>query len=109
MLGYRTRYSSTRPILWREFDAPEMRARREKFYPHAGTLLRSIAQVDHAALLLFLRDRVYEHHVRANLKLFLQVQKASVGVNHDRLAIFAKFLSQDVPTRRANGNSSEYP
>jgi len=109
MLGYRTRDRATWPILRREFDAPEVRAGREEFNSHARALFRSIAQVNHAALLLFLGDWVYEHHVRSNLKFFLQVQKATVGVNHDRLAIFTKFLSQDVPTRRANGNSSENP
>ena len=109
MLGYRTRHGSTRPVLRREFDAPEVRARREKFNSHACALFRGIAQVDHAAFLLFFGDGVDKHHFRANLKLFLQVEEASVGVNHDRLAIFAKFLSQDVPTRRAYGNSRENP
>ena len=109
MLGYRARDSSTWPIQWREIDAPEVRAGREKFYSHARALFGGIAQVNDTALLLFFRDGVDEHHFRAHLKLFLEVEEASVGVNHDRLAIFAKFLSQDVPARRAYGNSSENP
>src|SRR5271163_3358889 len=58
MLGYRARDRATWPILRREFDAPEVRAGREEFNSHARAFVGRIAQVDHAALLLFLGDWV---------------------------------------------------
>ena len=56
------------PILLREFDAPEMRAGREKLHAHARALFGSVAQVDDAALLFFFGRGIDEHQIRAELQ-----------------------------------------
>ena len=46
------------PILWGEFDTPEVRAWREEFDANSRSLIGSVSQVDDSAFLLFLGDRI---------------------------------------------------
>jgi hypothetical protein len=105
----RARGSPHGPVLGGEFNSPEMRAWREKFDAYACAFFRGIAKIDDAALLLFLGGWVDENYFRADLKLFLEIEQAAMRVNHDRLAIFPEFLSEDVLSRCAHGNAGEDP
>src|ERR1700728_556579 len=95
------------PILLREFDAPEMRAGAEKLYADTRATLGRVAEIDHAALLLFFRGGIDEHQIRAELELLVQIEQAAVRVDHDGLALGAELLAQNVLALRLHGDARE--
>jgi hypothetical protein len=95
------------PILLRELDAPEMRARAEKLDADARTFLRCVAHVDDAALLLFLGGGIDEDQFRPEFEHLIQIEQAAVGVDHDRLALGAKSPAFYVLPFRMNGDARE--
>jgi len=66
-----------------------MRRRRKKFDAHALAFIPDVAQIDHAAFLFFLRERIGQFEHFAVVHLVLQEQQAAVRVHHER---FARFL-----------------
>src|SRR5215470_7671286 len=53
------------PVVRREFDTPETRARREKFNSDTHALVRRIAQRDHSTYLFFFGDKIGEDNIGA--------------------------------------------
>jgi len=54
------------PVIRREFDAPEPRARREKFNSNTHALVRRIAQGDNSTCLLFFGGKIGEDNIGAD-------------------------------------------
>ena len=90
------------PILLREFDAPKMRTRAEKFHADACALFGGVAEIDDAALLFFFSSGINENEFGAELERFIEIQQAPVGVDYDRLALGAEFSAFDVLSRRVD-------
>jgi hypothetical protein len=80
-----------------KIDSPEMRRRSEELDAYASTPVSWFPKENDPAFLLFLRFRVYEDEHLALIDFMAQVQKASVGADHQRLANFTKLAAFMVP------------
>ena len=96
-----------RPVLRSKINTPEMRARRKKFDADAGPFFGSVAKVNDSAFLLFLCYRINQQQVCAKRELLLKVKQASVSIDHDRLAVLAKFPTVNALARCAHRYASE--
>src|ERR1700735_2908168 len=83
------------PVRGSEVDTPKMRARRKKFHSDSRAFFRSVAQIDHSTLLFFLSYGINQHEICAKCEFRLNVEQASVSIDHDRLAIFSEFAAVD--------------
>ena len=85
------------PVRWRsEIHSPEMRRRRKEFHADTLALFDVFANEDHAAFLLFLRERICEDQHSADGQLCFQIEQSTMRVNHNGLAGLAKFAAQGV-------------
>lgn len=84
------------PIGLSELHAPETRRRGEELEADALSLLRGIAQINDAALLLFLGEGVDQHDHRAVFDRLVQIEQPAVRVNDNGFANLAEFPAVDV-------------
>jgi len=96
------------PIRLREFEAPEVGARRKKLDAHAGALVRSVAKIDDAALLFFFGDGIDEDEFRSQIEGFLQVKQATVGIHHNGMAGFPEFAAVTAFSLCAHGDPRKH-
>ncbi len=61
------------PIGLGKFNAPEARRRGEKFDADAAALIAIVAEVDHAALQLFLSEGIGKHQHRTEFEILGQI------------------------------------
>jgi hypothetical protein len=80
------------PVGLGELDAPEVRRGRQEFEADALTFAGIVAQVDDAALLLFLSGRIRKRQNAAHLEGLVEIDKAAVSVDNDGLADGAEAL-----------------
>ena len=92
------------PIRLREFEAPEVGARRKKLDAYAGAFIGSVAKIDDAALLLFFGDGIDEDEFGSQFEGFLQVKQAAVRVHHNGMARFPEFAAVTAFSLRAHGD-----
>jgi hypothetical protein len=86
--AFRSRRSG--PIGGNEIDAPEMGRGSEELKTYALAFLCGITKKHDAAFLLFLRERVGDDEFRVLLERLVQIHQATVRINHDCFAGFAK-------------------
>jgi len=91
------------PVVRREFDAPETRARREKFNSDTPAFVRGIAQGDNSTCLLFFGGKIGEDNVGADFHWLVQEKQTAMRVYHDRFAVLAEVLAVGVLARSAHG------
>lgn len=96
-----------RPILLREFDAPEMRAGAQELDADACAFIGSVPQIDDAALLLFLGDGIDQDEVGAHFEILVDIKKGAMGVDDDGLAVFVEFLATVIAAGDAHGYAGE--
>ena len=84
-----------------------MRRRREEFDADALPFFAQTAEKHDAAFQLILSKRVRQDEHRPGIKLLIQVEQATVGVDNNRVAGFAELPAADVLTFRENANSRE--
>ena len=96
-----------RPVLRREFDSPEMGAGRGEFDAYARALFRGVAQIDDAAFLLFFGDGINENHIAAEDERFVQVEKPSVRVDYNGLAVFLELAAFHILSRGTHRDARE--
>ena len=84
------------PVVRREFDAPEPRARREKFNSDTHALVRRIAQGDNSTCLLFFGGKIGEDNIGADFHRLVQEKQTAMRVYHDRFGVLAEFLAVGV-------------
>ena len=96
-----------RPVLGGEVDTPKMRTWREKFPSDSRAFFRSVAKINHSTLLFFLGYGIDQHQVCAKRKFRLDVEQASVGIDHDCLAVLSEFTAVDALARRSHRYASE--
>jgi len=84
------------PVVRREFDAPETRARREKFNSDTHALVRRIAQGDNSTCLLFFGDKIGEDNIGADFHRLVQEKQTAMRVYHDCFGVLAEFLAVGV-------------
>lgn len=97
------------PVRRGEIDAPKMRAGCEKLDADARAPLRCVADVDHAAFLLFFRHRIRQNKIFAEAERFVQIEQAAVCVDDDGLAVFAELAPLDILPAGAHGYSRKHP
>lgn len=97
------------PILRNEIHAPEMGRWGKKFNADALAFVHGFAEIDHAAFLLFLGERVGERNERIHGDFLIEIDQAAVGVDHDGLARGAKLPSADVFSRGHYAHAHENP
>jgi hypothetical protein len=81
------------PIRLGEFEAPKVRARREKLDAYAGAFIRSVTKVDDTALLLFFRDWVDQDKLPPKFKRLLEIKQTPVRIHHNGMAGFTEFAA----------------
>jgi hypothetical protein len=97
------------PVLRGKLDTPEMRTGGKELEADAGAFVGSVAQIDDAAVLLFFGNRVDEDDFGADSDRLLQVNKATVGVDDDRLCVFAEFAAVHILAASADGDARKDP
>jgi hypothetical protein len=97
------------PIRAREFDTPESRRRREEFDAHALPLVRIVAEVDHPALLLVLRERIGEDEKGSDLQLLVGIEQGAMRIDNDRFAGVLKSPALMVLAREQHTYAHEHP
>lgn len=100
---------SRRPVLGGEFHAPEVRARGEEFDAYPGAFVGCVAKIDDAALLFFFGDGIDENQIAADDQRFVEIEKPTMRVDHDCLAIFAELAAFDIFAGGADGDARENP
>lgn len=95
------------PVLGSELDAPEVRGGGEEFDADASALFGGVAEVDDAALLLFLGDGIDEDEVGAHFEILVDIKKGAMGVDDDGLAVFVEFLATVIAAGDAHGYAGE--
>ena len=78
-----------------EFDAPEPRARREKFNSNTHTLVEE-SQGDNSTCLLFFGGKIGEDNIYADFHRLVQEKQTAMRVYHDRFGVLAEFLAVGV-------------
>jgi hypothetical protein len=96
------------PILRSEINTPEMRARGKELNANPCAFFGQIANINDATFLLFFGDGIDQHHIRAEFERFLQVEQAAMSIDHDGLAVLAKFPAVGILARGADRDSREY-
>src|SRR5262252_1744424 len=91
------------PVVRREFDAPETRARREKFNSDTRALVRRIAQGDNSTYLFFFGDKIGEDNIGADFHRLVKAKQTAMRVYHDRFGVLAEVLAVGVLARSAHG------
>lgn len=76
-----------------EFQSPEVRRGRQKFYADPLAPLARLSLKNHPAFLLFQGLRIRQNEHLAVIDLVLQQQQAAVRVHHNGLARLFEFLS----------------
>ena len=79
------------PVVRREFDAPETRARREKFDSDTHALVRRIAQGDNSTCLLFFGGKIGEDNIGSDFHRLAQEKQTAMRVYHYRFGVLAEF------------------
>jgi len=93
----------------REIDAPEMRARQEKFDSDVHAFIRQrSAQGNNSTWLLFFGVTIGEEKLSADFDRLLKEKQTAVRVDHDRLGILAEVLAIGVLARSAHGYIDPY-
>jgi hypothetical protein len=75
---------SGNPVRVREFHAPESRRRSEEFDAHALAFVRVVAEIDDAAFLLLLAERIREDEQRSHFQLLVEIDQAPVRIDDNR-------------------------
>jgi hypothetical protein len=75
-----------------KINAPEVGRGRQKFHSHAYPFGPALAGKYDAALLLFLRLRIYQHQHLVVIHLMPQHKQPAMRVHHQGFAYFAKLL-----------------
>jgi len=95
---------SARSSLLFQFQAPEVRRRRQKFNSHPLASLHWIAQINHSAFLFFLRLRISQNEHYAVVHLMLQHEKAAVGIDDHGFAELSELFSVMSAALRLHSN-----
>jgi hypothetical protein len=96
------------PIAGSEIDAPKMRRRRIKFDADPVAFLRNIADINHAAFLLFFRHRIDENDIGAKLERFLEIDEPAVRVDDDGLAVLAELFAVGALAGSPHGDAGKH-
>ena len=75
-----------------QFQAPEVRRRRQELNSHPLASLDRIAQINYPAFLFFLRLRIGQNEHYAVVHLMLQHEQAAVGIYDHGFAELAELL-----------------
>src|SRR5437879_67230 len=74
-----------RPVGAGELHAPESRRWRQEFDAHTLAFVRIVAEEDHPAFLLVLREGIGDDENGADLQLLVGVEQGAMRVDNDRL------------------------
>ena len=97
------------PIRLGEFHAPEVRRRRQELDAHALAVARILAEVNDAAFLFLLGERIGEDELRIVIERVGQNEQGAVGVDDDGLAGFAEALAVAVLAGHDHSQAHEDP
>src|SRR5579862_4970225 len=75
---------SGNPVRMREFDAPESRCGSEEFDAHALAFVRVVSEIDDAAFLLLLAERIREDEQRSHIQLLVEIDQGPVRIDDNR-------------------------
>src|SRR5882762_3849876 len=86
-----------------------MRCWREELQAYALAFIRGVTKKHDAAFLLFLRERVGDDELRILMQRLVQIHQASVRVDHDGFAGFAKTAAVGVLPRDDHAHTHKDP
>jgi hypothetical protein len=95
------------PIRLGEFDAPEVRGRREEFDADARALFAGVTHIDDAAFLVFFGDRIGEDELGAQFERSMKIEQAAVGVDDDGFGALAEIAALGIFAPRAHEDARE--
>lgn len=91
-----------------KFQAPEVRSGRQKFQTYALASIGNISQINDSALLLFISDGIDDLHLSAEFHGFIQIDQATLGIYHDRLARLAEFVTLGIQAAYLHAHAPKY-
>jgi hypothetical protein len=95
------------PVGMREFHAPKVGRRSDKFEAHAPALVGIVAEIDHSAFLVLLREGIGEDEKRSHLQVLVEVEQSAMGVDHDSLAGVTKAAALQILARKLHAHPHE--
>jgi hypothetical protein len=96
-----------RPILWREGDAPELRAGRREFEADFSFIAADRSEEDDGTFLFFRGAFVLQIDKAAAGQARLKKDQRAVGIDRERFGFFIKWLALRILTVKADGDLHE--